>query len=129
MQEALEIVKAQAKVRAMTSEEMTSMVAYLTKQLHSISQTTCPVKSDQFLTPLAAIKEKSITCLECGKLFRIITARHLATHGLTPEEYRHRYGYDRDIALAAKDLVRARRNKINEMKLWERKGANKDDQG
>ena len=69
-----------------------------------------------------SIKEKSVTCLECGKTFKILTKRHLATHGLTPEAYREKYGYKKTQALACKSLVRDRRAKMKSMALWERKG-------
>lgn len=31
--------------------------------------------------PRKSVKEKSITCLECGKTFKILTRKHLASHG------------------------------------------------
>lgn len=130
VKEALEIVKAQAKVRVMTEAEITSMVGALAKGLRNISGgISC---EDDEASPVTAadakkaIKEKSVTCLECGKAFKIMTKKHLLTHGLTPEEYREKYGYKKGTPLVAKGLARERRKKMTEMKLWEkRKGAGK----
>lgn len=125
-QAALDIVKAQATTRVMTQEEIVSMVKTLTSGFKAI-ETGQPVagSSDNDATtmdPKKSIKEASITCLECGKTFKVITRKHLATHGLTGEEYREKYGFKKTQALACKSLARNRRAKMKDMKLWERRG-------
>jgi predicted transcriptional regulator len=50
-----------------------------------------------------------------------LTRKHLAQHGLTPDEYRAKHGMKKGTALAAKSLVRERRKKMKDMKLWERR--------
>ena len=62
-----------------------------------------------------SIKEKSVTCLECGKSFKILTKRHLATHGLSTEEYLEKWGFKKGTPLACKALQRERRKKMNDM--------------
>ncbi|MYL84790.1 transcriptional regulator [Desulfovibrio aerotolerans] len=130
-QAALEIVKAQATTRSMTQEEIVSMVSTLAKgfQAIEVGQLVAGSTEDQAPTidSKKAIKESSITCLECGKSFKVITKKHLASHGLTPEAYRAKYGYKKGTGLACKSLARDRRKKMNDMKLWERKGAKKAD--
>jgi predicted transcriptional regulator len=124
LQQALEIVKAQASVRNMTEDEITGMVQKLTKAIQGIStgepvaQAEVQVDTD----PKKAIKEKSITCVECGKTFKVLTKRHLATHNLTPAEYKEKYGYKKGQSLIAKGLARDRKKKMQDMKLWERRG-------
>ena len=124
-QAALEIVKAQATTRAMTQEEIVSMVSTLAKGFQAIEagQLVAGSTEDQAPTidPKKAIKESSITCLECGKSFKVITRKHLASHGLTAEEYRAKYGFKKTQALACKSLARERRAKMKDMKLWERR--------
>ncbi len=123
LKEALEIVKAQASVRNMTEEEITSMVRKLADGIRSISETgEIPEEvSEPVMDAQKAIKEKSITCLVCGKSFKIITKKHLATHGYTPEEYREVYGYKKGMPLVCKGLQRERRKKMKDMKLWEKR--------
>jgi len=126
IKEALDIVKAQAGVRPMTDEEITSMVKKLSKSILAISEGKENIAAgDEAIDPQKAIKEKSITCLVCGKAFKLITKRHLATHGLTVEEYLERFGYKKGTALVSKALRKARKRKMQEMKLWERKGVKK----
>jgi predicted transcriptional regulator len=121
--EALGIVKAQAGHRVMTVEEITSMMQSLAAGLQKLSS------SDSFEAAEAAhagdfkkaIKENSVTCLECGKSFKILTKRHFALHNLTAEEYRAKHGYKKGAPLVAKGLARQRRKKIKDMRLWEKR--------
>ncbi|BCS86943.1 MucR family transcriptional regulator [Pseudodesulfovibrio sediminis] len=125
LKEALEIVKAQASVRTMTEDEITSMVQKLATGIKAIAE-GAPVAAEEStaVDPQKAIREKSILCCVCGKSFKVITKKHLASHGLTPEEYREKYGYKKKLPLVCKSLQRARRKKMKEMKLWTKRGQN-----
>jgi predicted transcriptional regulator len=124
LKQALDIVKAQASVRNMTEDEITSMVQKLSQAIQGISNGETPVQTEVVLDidPKKAIREKSVTCLECGKTFKVLTKKHLATHDLTPVEYKEKWGYKKGTALIAKGLARDRKKKMQEMKLWERRG-------
>ena len=125
LKEALEIVKAQATVRTMTEEEITNMVRKLSESIRDIYEGETPAEETEEIVvqdPKKAVKEKSIVCVECGKSFRILTKKHLSTHGLTAAEYREKHGYKKGMPLVCKSLQRERRKKMHEMKLWERRG-------
>jgi len=123
LKSALEIVQAQASVRPMTDEQITSMInsvaAGIKAATEGVELSTGAV--EPAVDPKKAIKEKSITCLECGKSFKVITKKHLASHGLTPEEYREKYGMKKATPLVCKSLQRERRKKMTEMRLWEKR--------
>ena len=125
LKEALEIVKAQASVRIMSEDEITSMVKRLSSGLKNISEDGCcieePVTAELQTDPRKSIKEKSITCLECGKTFKILTRKHLASHGLDAPLYREKWGLKKDTPLVCKGLQRERRKKMKDMKLWEKR--------
>lgn len=127
---ALDIVKAQAKVRTMTEEEITSMVTRLAAGIREIDggETAAEPQTEATppMDPKKAIRERSIICLESGKSFKVITKKHLAKFGLTPEEYRAKWGYPKGMPLVCKGLQRERRKKMREMKLWERRGKGPD---
>ncbi len=124
LKEALDIVKAQASVRTMTEEEITTMISKLSMGIKAVSEgSALPVSVEEaVIDPAKAIKEKSITCVICGNSFKLLTKKHLATHGLTPEEYREQCGYKKGTPLVCKSLQRERRKKMRSMKLWERRG-------
>ena len=122
LKQALEIVKAQASVRNMTEDEITSMVNTLAEGIRNIAgEVKEPEPAKPAIDPKKAIREKSIICLECGKSFKVLTKKHLASHDLTPEEYKEKWGYKKNISLVAKGLARERRKKMQEMKLWEKR--------
>ena len=126
VQEALDIVKAQASVRNMTEDEITSMVQSLSQQLKGIVEGNGAQAEEQkakepAVDPKKAIREKAVVCLECGKKFKVLSKKHLAQHGLTPEEYKEKWGYKKNQSLIAKGLARQRKQKMQEMQLWKRR--------
>lgn len=128
LKSALEIVKAQASVRNMTDEEISSMVRRLALGIRDICLGLGlglgggAGEATEEMDPKKAVKEKSITCMECAKSFKVITRKHLALHGLTPEEYKAKHGYKKTMPLVCKSLQRERRKKMKDMRLWEKKG-------
>ncbi len=122
--QALSLVKAQASTRIMTEQEILNMVQSLAHGLRKLYEDKAHEhdSKNNMLNPKAAIKERSITCLECGKSFRVITKKHLLKHNLSPDEYREKYDYKRNLPLVCKSLQRNRRKKMHEMKLWQRRG-------
>lgn len=128
VQEALEIVKAQAQVRNMDQNEMASMVKSVSESIKSIAEggeagAATDSKQEPPVDPKKAIREKSVICLECGKSMKVLTKRHLEIHGLTPDEYREKWGFKKNQALVAKALARQRKQKMQEMQLWKRRKA------
>ncbi len=122
LKQAIEIVKAQAAVRTMSQEEITAMIASLAGSIRNVAEGIAPqVETEAAVDPKTAIKEKSVTCCECGKSFKVLTKKHLATHGLTPEQYREKFGYKKGTSLVAKSLARERRKTMQGMKLWEKR--------
>jgi predicted transcriptional regulator len=122
LKEALDIVKAQAGVRTMTEEEITVMVQKLSEGIKAVSEgEVVGEATEPAVDPKKAVREKSIVCLECGKTFKVITKKHLGTHGLTPAEYKEKWGFPQSTALVCKSLQRERRKKMKEMKLWEKR--------
>jgi predicted transcriptional regulator len=127
LKQAIDIVKAQASVRNMKEEEISSMIRSLSSSILNFDENISPViKNERVIDPKKAIKENSVLCCECAKSFKVLTKRHLATHGLTPEQYKEKYGYKKGTALVAKSLARNRSKTMQGMKLWEkRKNATK----
>jgi predicted transcriptional regulator len=124
IKEALEIVKAQASVRSMTEDEIISMARSLSGALSSLGEPTEANTTTIFHTdPATAIKEKSIICVICGKPFKVLTKKHLDSHGHNPASYRDLCGYKPNTALVCKTLQRERRKKMQAMRLWERRPA------
>jgi predicted transcriptional regulator len=56
--------------------------------------------------PRQAVQQDSIHCLVCGGVFRQLTNTHLRSHGLTADEYKRRFGYNRGRPLMCRALRR-----------------------
>ncbi|MDR2489570.1 MAG: MucR family transcriptional regulator [Desulfovibrio sp.] len=120
---AIRIVMAQAKVRVMSEDEMASMVKKLAASIRCLGESSDAAEESQIdaSTVKNSIREKSVTCLVCGSVFKILSARHLASHGLTPEEYKEKFGMKPKTPLVAKSLQRMRKKKMQDMRLWEKR--------
>lgn len=120
---ALEIVKAQAGFRSMTEEEICTMVRSISSAIKKLL--TDGKSMDTLHVERACVdrspKDNSIVCLECLKPFKMLTHKHMATHGLTPDEYRAKWGYAKGAPLVCKALQRLRRKKMKDIKLWEKR--------
>lgn len=112
---AADIVQSQANNRSMSTEELTSALQNTFKALQTIqSQETSSIvegapgaeeeTEGPAITPEKSIKKNAITCLECGKEFRMLSPKHLREHGLTGREYRQKYGFSLRQPLCAKSL-------------------------
>ncbi len=120
VKQAMEIARAQAGVRPMTASEVATYVNELVQSLQGVVEGE-EVKASPSVEPKNSITETYAICLECGKKFKVIGNRHLKAHGLTVKEYKEKWGLKKGTSLAAKSLVRQRRKKMQEMRLWERK--------
>ena len=130
LKEALEIAKAQAGVRVMKEEEIAAFVHKVAQGIRAVAESEQPVeqnREEMALEGRKSVKEKSVTCLECGKNFKVLTKRHLATHGMSTDNYREKWGLKKGTALVSKALQRERRKKMNDMKLGERRRKPKTD--
>ena len=124
---AAEIVQAQAGVSKMTAEELDALIKATYGSLRSVK---CDEEDEgemgadvPAMDPKKSIKQATITCLECGKPFKILTKRHLKDHDLTPKEYRTKWGFKARQPLAAKYLSAKRRKVAKEQNLGERLAA------
>ena len=129
LDQAMEFVKAQASVRPMTPAEMFEMRDDIARRLKSEAEgvSDAPTQDGAVLVadPKTAIRERSITCCICGEKMKIITSKHLAKHGLTPEAYNELCGYKKNQPLACRSLSKMRKEKMSSMRLWEKRKGKK----
>lgn len=117
------IVKAQASVGKISPEEIeqTLLKTFLVLQrmqnaeqqgvLLDESEDTpefSAEKQPETSDPRDSIRETKIICLECGIEMKQLTRKHLGSHGLSPREYKRKWGFPMRQSLSAKSLSRAR---------------------
>jgi predicted transcriptional regulator len=70
--------------------------------------------------PAKSIQNRYIVNLEDGRKYRMLTSRTLARFGLTPREYRMKWGLPPGQPLLAKSLLLTRRETARELGLGEK---------
>jgi predicted transcriptional regulator len=121
---AAEIVQNQVSTNPMSSEEIVSSLKSVFGALQAIQKSESDgapfelgraaeegygaEKAGEKTDPKASILEDRIICLECGAEMRQLTAKHLGAHGLSPREYKQKYGFPMKQPLSAKALTKAR---------------------
>lgn len=113
----IELIKAQAAVRPMSTEEMTSAIEILLQKLKTMDGQHREIHTNG----KAFIKKQSVTCLECGEHFRILTNAHLKKHSMNKNTYREKWGIERGTPLVCRDLAGKRRKVMSHMELWKRR--------
>jgi len=118
-----EIVAAQASAAKLSVEEINALINQTYESLKNVKADEEGAPEEEAapaMKPKDSIKQNSVTCLECGKKFKILTKRHLKEHGLTPKEYKAKYGFKARQPLSAKSLSAKRRKVAKEQNLGQR---------
>ena len=113
---AAEIIQSQCGTTAMTAEEIAVSLQNTFKTLQELqsaemqsSQEGMPesgIKTPDGipLSPEKSLQKNKVICLECGQEFKMLSPKHLKSHGLTSREYRVKYGFSLRQPLCAKSL-------------------------
>ena len=127
--QAMSITSAQAGVRPMTAQEIVAYAREVAEGIRQLQGGTTVGATEPAVKPKDAVRETSVVCLECGAKFKMLTKRHLAQHGLTPEEYKAKWGLKKGSSLACKAIQRMRRQKMQDMQLWTRRKTSEPEAG
>lgn len=110
-----EIIQSQISSKQMSTDEIKSALNETFQALKSLqefeaggvieteAETATPV-----IDPKKSIQKNKIICLECGQEFKMLSPKHLRSHGLTAKEYRKKHGLTARQPLCAKALSERR---------------------
>jgi predicted transcriptional regulator len=119
-----EIVAAQASNKTMSAEDITESLRRVFDVLQEIqggdgvlSEDATSSDSLAYLrrNPIASIQRNQVICLESGKAYKLLSNRHLALYGLTPREYKKKWGIPMTMPLSARSLTNRRRKLAKEL--------------
>ena len=119
---AAEIVAAQASHAVMAADEMVGALNKTfdaLKNIKTIEEGGAEAEAPP-IDPKKSIQRNYIINLEDGKKYKQLTARTLAKFGLTPAEYRKKWGFTTRQPLAAKSLSAKRRKTAKALGLGEK---------
>jgi predicted transcriptional regulator len=119
---AAEILAAQASHAKLSAEEMEAALKKTfdaLKQIKAIEEGG-PEAETPAIDPKRSVQRNYIINLEDGKKYKQLTARTLAKFGLTPAEYRKKWGFTARQPLASKSLSAKRRKTAKALGLGEK---------
>jgi len=123
---AAEIVSAYVSANSVAAQDLPALIRTVHAALREVSG-AAPATLEHNQEPAVAIK-KSVTpdyiiCLEDGKKFKSLK-RHLRTrYGLTPDEYRAKWGLPHDYPMVAPNYAKERSNLAKRMGLGHARGS------
>jgi len=113
---AAEIIQSQCSTTAMTAEEIAISLqntfkilqdlqsAEMQSSQEGISESGIKTPGGVPLSPEKSLQKNKVICLECGQEFKMLSPKHLKSHGLTSREYRVKHGFSLRQPLCAKSL-------------------------
>ncbi|MDD2464817.1 MAG: MucR family transcriptional regulator [Desulfobulbus sp.] len=110
-----EIIQSQISSKQMTTDEIKNALNDTFQTLKSLQDNECvPGASEEQappetnIDPKKSIQKNKIICLECGQEFKMLSPKHLRSHGLDSKSYRKKYGFSARQPLCAKSLSEKR---------------------
>jgi len=115
---AAEIVQTQVSLTPMTAADINLSLRQVFSTLQEMQKAETggtvlasqmmPEEAPKAIAPQDSIQDDKVICLECGAEFKQLTQTHLSSHGMSPTEYRKKYGFTMRTSLSAKSLTKAR---------------------
>ena len=107
-----DIVAAHVSNNNVTVDDVPTLITNVYNALAGLGDTTPAVEErpEPAVSIRASVKRDHLVCLEDGKKMKMLK-RHLMTeHGMTPDEYRQRWGLGSDYPMVAPDYAETRRD-------------------
>lgn len=104
-----QIVSAHVGNNSVAVADLTTLIQDVHRSLATVEQTEAPQERPQPAVPIKkSVNPDYIVCLEDGKKLKMLK-RHLKTaYGMTPEEYRERWGLGSDYPMVAPNYAQHR---------------------
>lgn len=106
------------------SEDVPSLIRNVYDTLAALGQESAApeARPEPAVSVRSSVKKDHIVCLEDGKKMKMLK-RHLMTdHGMTPDEYRARWGLPSDYPMVAPDYADKRRDLAKKIGLGRKPG-------
>ena len=119
-----DIVAAHVSNNSVSVDEVPTLISNVYSALSGLggSDAAEEARPDPAVSVRASVKKDHIICLDCGKKMKMLK-RHLSTeHGMTPDEYRHRWNLPADYPMVAPEYADTRRDLAKKIGLGRKPG-------
>lgn len=110
-----EIIQSQITSKQMTTDEIKAALTETFQALKSLQDAEAGGVSEAgtevataVIDPKKSIQKNKVVCIECGQEFKMLSPKHLKSHGLNSKEYRKKHGLSARQPLCAKALSEKR---------------------
>ncbi|WP_157015062.1 MucR family transcriptional regulator [Mesorhizobium xinjiangense] len=121
-----DVVAAYVSNNPVPAAELPNLIADIHAALGRVGTTGEPAQAEKqkpAVNPKKSIHDDFLICLEDGKKFKSLK-RHLMTHyGLTPEQYREKWGLDPNYPMVAPNYAAARSQLAKKMGLGRKRAS------
>ena len=112
-----DIVSAYAGNNTLASRELPEVISAVFNAFSGLGAAAPEPKQEPAVPIKKSVTKKSITCLECGQAMKMLK-RHLASsHGLTPHQYREKWGLGPDYPMLSPEYSILRRKLAQQIGL------------
>jgi predicted transcriptional regulator len=107
-----QIVSAFVSKNSVQASDLPALISNVYQSLNSLGQPHAPAEAPTELKPAVPVK-KSVTpdyivCLEDGKKLKMLKRHLQSSYGMTPDEYRTKWGLPADYPMVAPNYAKAR---------------------
>lgn len=118
-----DIVAAHVSNNNVDVSDIPTLITNVYQALNGLGSTSVEeVRPEPAVSVRSSVKKDHLVCLEDGKKMKMLK-RHLMTeHGMTPDEYRQRWGLGSDYPMVAPDYAETRRDLAKKIGLGRKPG-------
>ena len=119
-----DIVVSYVSNNSVSADDVPSLIRNIHATLATLGGGSAPAeeKPEPAVSVRASVKRDHVVCLEDGKKMKMLK-RHLMTdHGMTPDEYRARWGLPSDYPMVAPEYAEKRRDLAKKIGLGRKPG-------
>lgn len=107
-----DIVAAHVSNNSVSADEVSGLITSVYSALAGLGGDATPDEPapEPAVSVRSSVKKDHIVCLDCGKKMKMLR-RHLSSeHGMSPQEYREKWGLGADYPMVAPDYAETRRD-------------------